>query len=100
MVIKGPSGLRSHSSTGRAISPPPINTTCPGSSPGGSITDAHCKDVQPVIHIFIKNERGRSMEGLDIQKAVNLLAELLGEQEGYDIQVTLEPKKEEQEATA
>ena len=28
------------------------------------------------------------MEGLDIQKAVNLLAELLGEQEGYDIQVT------------
>lgn len=40
------------------------------------------------------------MEGLDIEKAVNLLAELLGEQEGYDIQVTLEPKKEEQEATA
>ncbi len=40
------------------------------------------------------------MEGLDIQKAVNLLAELLGEQEGYDIKITLEPKEEEQEATA
>lgn len=40
------------------------------------------------------------MEGFDIEKAVNLLAELLGEQEGYDIQVILEPKKEEKEATA
>lgn len=40
------------------------------------------------------------MEGLDIQKAVNLLAELLGEQEGYDIKITLKPKDEEQEATA
>jgi hypothetical protein len=40
------------------------------------------------------------MEGLDIQKAVNLLAELLGEQEGYDIQIILEPKEDNQEATA
>ena len=40
------------------------------------------------------------MEGLDIQKAVNLLAELLGEQEEYDIQIILEPKEEQQEATA
>lgn len=34
------------------------------------------------------------MEGLDIQKAVNLLAELLGEQEGYDIQIILKPKED------
>ncbi len=40
------------------------------------------------------------MEGLDIQKAVDLLAELLGEQEGYDIQIILEPKEDKQEATA
>ena len=39
------------------------------------------------------------MEGLDIQNAVDLLAELLGEQEGYDIKIILKPK-EEQEATA
>ncbi|MCI9624820.1 MAG: hypothetical protein HFI23_16060 [Lachnospiraceae bacterium] len=38
------------------------------------------------------------MEGLDIQKAVDLLAELLGEQEGYDIQIILKPKEDKKEA--
>ena len=41
------------------------------------------------------------MSGLDMQKAMETLVDLLGEQEGYDIKVTVTPKEEKkQEASA